>query len=103
LTIDIYAKEWYGWPPYQENAYPRAFRIAGQVAPGKMLALSESGAIPNPDLMAKDGPTWLYCLAWFVGGKHNSPEWVKTTYPHPHMITRKELPDFKTLSERHAE
>jgi mannan endo-1,4-beta-mannosidase len=101
--IDIYANQWYGWPPYQQSAYPKAFRIAEQVAPGKMLALSESGAIPNPDMMAEDGPKWLYCLAWFVGGKHNPPEWVKTTYTHPHIITRDELPDFNALAEKYRQ
>ncbi len=99
--IDIYANSYYGWGPYQETAYPKAFRIAQQVAPGKMLALSESGAIPNPDMMAKSGPKWLYCLPWFVGGKHNPPEWVKTTYTHPHLITREELPDFRKLAAKY--
>ena len=66
-----------------------------------MLALSEAGAIPNPDMMAADGPKWLYCLHWFVGGKHNPPEWVKKTYTHPHMVTRDQLPDFRKLAARY--
>jgi len=100
--IDIYANEWFGWPAYQESAYPKAFRIMRQVSPGKMLALSESGAIPNPDRMAADGPKWLYCLPWFVGGKHNPPDWVRKTYTHPHMITREKLPDFRKLAASYA-
>jgi len=99
--IDIYANTWYGWGPYQQSAYPKAFRIMQQVSPGKILALSESGAIPNPEIMAKEGPRWLYCLPWFVGGKHNPPEWVKKTYTHPDMITREKLPDFKALAAKH--
>jgi len=97
--IDIYANDYYGWKPYQESSYPRAFRIMEQVSPGKMLALSESGAIPNPDMMAKDGPKWLYCLPWWAGGKQNPEDWVKTTFTHPHMVTRDQLPDFKKLAE----
>ncbi len=93
--IDIYANDYYGWGTYQDSAYPRAFRIAGQVAPGKMLALCESGAIPNPDMMAAEGPKWLYCLAWFVDNKANPAEWVNKTYTHPLVVTRDELPDLK--------
>ncbi len=99
--IDIYKNDWYGWKPYRESAYPKAFSIMERVSPGKMLALSESGAIPNPDLMAKDGPKWLYCLPWWAGGKHNPEDWVKKTYTHPLMITRDELPDFKQLAEKY--
>jgi len=97
--IDIYVNSYYGWGPYQETAYPRAWRIMEQVSPGKMLALSESGAIPNPDMMARDRPKWLYCLPWWVGGKQNPEGWVKKTYTHPHMITRDELPDFRKRAE----
>jgi mannan endo-1,4-beta-mannosidase len=99
--IDIYANSYYGWKPYQESAYPKAFSIMERVSPGKILALSESGAIPNPDLMAKDGPKWLYCLPWWAGGKHNPEDWVKKTYTHPLMITRDELPDFKKLADKY--
>ena len=99
--IDIYANAYFGWGPYQETAYPKAFRLMEQVSPGKILALSESGAIPNPDIMARDGPKWLYCLPWFVGGEHNPQDWVKKTFTHPYMITRDQLPDFKKLAERY--
>ena len=74
-----------------------------QVSPGKMLALSESGAIPNPDIMAKGGPKWLYCLPWWAGGKHNPEAWVRKTYTHPLMITREQLPDFRKLAGKYKE
>jgi len=94
--IDIYANSYYGWRPYQEDAYQKAYGIMQQVAPGKMLALCESGAIPNPDIMSESGPKWLYCLPWFIGGKQNPEDWVKKTYTHPLLITRDELPSFRT-------
>jgi mannan endo-1,4-beta-mannosidase len=99
--IDIYTNDYYGWKPYQESSYPKAFRIMEQVSPGKMLALSESGAIPNPDMMAKDGPKWLYCLPWWADNKNNPADWVKTTYRHPLMITREQLPDFRKLATKY--
>jgi len=90
--IDIYANSYYGWGDYRKDTYGRAFRIMEQVSGGKILALCESGAIPNPDMLAADGPPWLYCLPWFVGGKANSADWVRTCYTHRHLITRDELP-----------
>jgi mannan endo-1,4-beta-mannosidase len=66
-----------------------------QVASGKMIALAECEAIPDPDKMAKDGPRWLYCLPWWGEGKKNSAEWIKKTYTHDLIITRDELPDLK--------
>ncbi len=90
--MDVYMNRWYGWGPYRATCYPRAMRIMRQVAPGKMLALSECGAIPSPDRMASAGPAWLYCLASFVGGKHNPCQWIRETYAHPLTVTREELP-----------
>ncbi len=90
--IDIYANSYFGWAKPQEDAYQKAFDIMTQVAPGKMLAMSECEAIPNPDMMAKNGPKWLYCLPWWAEGKTNPAEWMKTTYGHEFVITRDELP-----------
>ncbi len=90
--IDIYPNESAGYGKPSEDAYQKAFDIMSQVSPGKMLALSECEAIPNPDIMAKDGPKWLYCLPWWGPGQRHPEEWVKTTYPHTQMVTRDELP-----------
>lgn len=63
-----------------------------QVAPGKMIALCECEAIPNPDKIAADGPKWLYCLPWWGVGKKNPADWVKKTYGHPAFVTLDQLP-----------
>ena len=90
--IDIYPNSYYGWGPFTEDAYGKAYDLMKQVAPGKMLALCEGSAIPNPDLLATKGPPWLYALPWFVGGDGNPPEWVRKTYGHEHVVTLDELP-----------
>jgi len=93
--IDIYPNEYYGFGKPQDDAYAKAFDIMKQVAPGKMLALCESEAIPNPDIMAKDGPKWLYCLPWWGPGKAHPADWIKKTYQHDFVITLDELPKWK--------
>ena len=65
-----------------------------KVAPGKMLALAECGAIPDPDKMEKDGPKWLYCLPWWGVGKDHPEEWMRKTYRHPFVITLDTLPQW---------
>jgi len=97
--IDIYVNKWFGWPDYRESAYSKAYEIMTKVAPGKMLALCECQGLPNSDLMAKEGPRWLYCLPWYVGNKPewNPPDWVKQVYPHEQLITLDELPTLKKL------
>ena len=92
--IDIYPNPWWGWKDYRDDTYQKAFDIMSQVAPQKMLALCECQGFPPPELLAKQGPRWLYCLPWWVGkdNKHNPPEWIKSVYPHGLLITRDKLP-----------
>jgi hypothetical protein len=40
-----------------------------QVSPNKMLAFAEGAGIPDPDMLAKDGPAWVYCLSWWGPGQ----------------------------------
>lgn len=96
--IDIYPNGWWGWKDYREDTYQRAFDIMSQVTPGKMLALCECQGFPDPDMLAKQGPRWLYCLPWWVGkdAKHNPPDWVKQVYPRDLLITRDKLPAWKS-------
>jgi len=93
--IDIYPSSYIGIGTPQEDTYGKLFDVMKQVAPGKMIALAECEAIPDPDKMAKDGPKWLYCLPWWGEGKKNPAEWIKKTYTHDIIVTRDELPDLK--------
>lgn len=96
--IDIYTNSWFGWKDFREDAHRKAFQIMSRVSPDKMLALCECQGIPNPDIMADQGPRWLYCLPWYVGDneKWNPPGWVRKVYPHELLITLDELPEWDT-------
>jgi hypothetical protein len=59
-----------------------------RVAPGKMLAIGEDAGLINPDVAQREGPPWLYCLAWFAG----DAEWMRYAYRHEKMLTLDELP-----------
>ena len=60
-----------------------------------VLALCECEAIPNPDMMANDGPKWLYCLPRWTEGKRHPAEWIRKSYLHEQLITLDDLPNWK--------
>lgn len=93
--IDVYPSESIGIGKPQADTYAMSFNAMKQVAPGKMIALAECEAIPNPDMLAKNGPPWLYCLPWWPVGKKHTAEWVKTTYAHEHFVTLDQLPKWQ--------
>jgi mannan endo-1,4-beta-mannosidase len=93
--IDIYPSDYIGLGKPQTDTYAKSFEAMKQVVPGKMLALCECEAIPNPDMMAKDGPKWLYCLPWWTEGKRHPAEWIRNTYLHEQLLTLDDLPKWK--------
>jgi mannan endo-1,4-beta-mannosidase len=93
--VDISGVDLYG-VDYEKGttAYWDYFNIMSQVSPNKMLALGESEATPNPDLMSQGKtPTWLYSLPWTgVPSKNRTVNWALFTQHHEHIITLDELP-----------
>jgi mannan endo-1,4-beta-mannosidase len=78
----------------ERHTYWNSWNALHALAPGKMIALCECGALPNPDLMqAGATPPWVYALMWYgagIGG--NSPDWDVYAMRHDWMITRDKLP-----------
>jgi hypothetical protein len=86
--IDIYV----GLRNFQTNGQRWAFDAVSDVTPGKSISLTECGAIPNPDLVWKDGLPWLYFLAWYGVDDPNPAPWMRVTFRHEHMLTLEEMP-----------
>ena len=65
----------------------------------KMIALSECGGIPDPDLMFQNGDTWLWFMPWYGehtrDDKHNGSTYWKTLFANPQVITRDLMPSLK--------
>ena len=74
-------------------SYQYAARLAGG---RKMVALTENGAIPDPDRLIADDARWLWFMPWWGGGatfgRSNSPDHVAHVYHHPYVLTREDLP-----------
>jgi len=91
-SIDTYPNPKLGWGNCQEDARKRAYELMQLIAPGKMLAIAEDAGLINPDVAQREGPAWLYCSAWWVGGKSNPVDWMRKTFNHEHYLTLDELP-----------
>ncbi len=86
--VDIYV----GLRMFREDPIPWAYETVQSVAPEKMAAMCECGALPNPELMRAERIPWLYCLAWFALDQRNPAAWMRQTYQHAHYLTLDELP-----------
>jgi mannan endo-1,4-beta-mannosidase len=91
-SIDTYANPKLGWGQAQKDARLLAYELMQMIAPGKMLAIAEDAALVNPDVPQGERPAWLYCSAWWAGGKNNPVAWMRTTFNHQHYLTLDELP-----------
>ncbi|MDT0444409.1 glycosyl hydrolase [Streptomyces johnsoniae] len=65
----------------------------------KLVALTEVGPIPDPDLLESYQADWAWFVTWsgdfLTDGVTNSREHLEHVYNHPRVITLDELGDFK--------
>lgn len=70
-------------------------------ADGKMVALSECGANPDPERCVQAGAPWLWQMTWCggfcTGGAWNSVQQYRRAYESPYAVT---LEDLKALRGR---
>lgn len=75
----------------------------------KIIALTENGVVPDPDLMLQDECPWAWNCTWYgefvytkkgdervYSEQYTDEQQLNKTYAHPFTITLDELPDLKT-------
>jgi mannan endo-1,4-beta-mannosidase len=82
----------------EHPAFKAEYEVLSQFSKGrKVLALSECGALPDPDAMAKDKVDWAYfCLAsgrFVLEDKVNSVDTIVNVFQHPNVLNRDALPN----------
>ncbi|MFP4381865.1 MAG: glycosyl hydrolase [Candidatus Sumerlaeia bacterium] len=93
--VDISGIDIYGVDPQNDvQKYWDYFDMMSQVSPGKMLAMGEGDAMPDPDKMSSGAlPRWLYALPWWGTPTGQHPyDWALFTMRHDWVITLDELP-----------
>jgi len=94
---------------YSSATFKSMFNAAKMTPPEKnlMVALSENGAIPDPDWSYKEDALWSWFMTWndsngntepnkdnfWIGGYHNTAAHKTAVYNHAKVITLDELPD----------
>ncbi len=93
--VDIAGMDVYGVDVKTDTKkYQMYFEVMSKVCPGKMLALPECDAIPDPDKMQRGAtPRWLYAMPWWgCPSPRRSVPWASFTMAHDFIITLDELP-----------
>lgn len=67
----------------------------------KVLALTENGSIPDPDLLVKDQAKWAFFCTWcgnfVLDNKVNPSNYLARVYRNPYVVSRDTLPFFQSL------
>jgi mannan endo-1,4-beta-mannosidase len=97
----------HGTEPDYNNTFHELFTHVSSWASGKLIALTENGAIPDPDALIANGTHWLYFMTWddhsydegitdrnnhWTGEWHNTNAHKLKVYHHPYVITLDRLP-----------
>jgi hypothetical protein len=114
--VDIAGIDLYGWD-YQNTgthtytgnqtaSYTTMWNMMSQIAPGKMLALCECQALPDPRKMANNDPAfqkWLYAMPWYANDTNNPCTWINTSYNDSFMRNVSSLCNYVDVVASHRE
>lgn len=108
-TVDIVGNDVYhNYNPTDYSSQVGTFMNTYNMVPerNRIVALTENGAIPDPDNCVKDGAQWSFFMTWndsgapgtnennfWSGEHHNTQAHKKKVYTHDFVITLDELPD----------
>lgn len=96
--VDVISADIYPGPHSYDPQAATFSRALATVKGTRLVALSENGAIPDPDLLAPSSAYWSWFMTWsgeFIRDGHISREQLLETYHHEYVITLDELPDWR--------
>ena len=97
--VDIIGRDIYNVSSASECA--SQFSFISSAFPGKMVALSECGNVPDMASQWNAGARWLYFMPWYDYGNngtenyahgHANISWWKSSYACPSVVKRDDLP-----------
>lgn len=88
-SLSAYGNPQLGWNRGWEDARQSAYQLMREIAPNKPLAINEEPEPLHPLIAREEGVKWLWARAWYSSA---SPDWLRYTFNHEHMITLDELP-----------
>lgn len=99
-VVDIVSADDYAAAGDYGPVYSKYESLKTLVNDSKMVALTENGPIPDPDLLQVYGAHWSWFSTWsgnfLTDGSYNSQQHLNHVFNHAYVITLDELPDIKT-------
>jgi mannan endo-1,4-beta-mannosidase len=107
--VDIVSQDIYDGEKNYESQIDTYNQVKKFPLQSKLVALSETSNIPDPDLISKDGAWWLWFVVWndsntatgvtskdnfWTGEFYNTNAHKTKVYNHSNVITLDELPKF---------
>jgi mannan endo-1,4-beta-mannosidase len=97
--VDIVGRDLYPTTNVHDSQLTEFNKVKAIISNRKMIALTECGGIPDPDLMFEKGDTWLWFMPWYGShtrdDSHNGAAYWRTVMNNSHVITRDQMPDLK--------
>ncbi|MDD4688269.1 MAG: glycosyl hydrolase [Eubacteriales bacterium] len=103
--VDIIGEDIYAGNNVHSSQYDMFSAAAKYTDTKKIVALTENGCVPDPDLMIRDGAMWSWFATWGgeyvinssgeISESYTSKEMLRKVYAHDNVITLDELPDWK--------
>lgn len=101
-TVDIVSTDQYPPPGVHEIFASVWDKFNAFNTPGKIIAMSENGPIPDPAQLQAQSVGWAYFCTWSGGfildGKQNPVTNIVSFYHHPYVLNRSDLPDWSTFT-----
>lgn len=98
-VVDIVSVDSYPQPGDYSPVNQRYENLIELVQDKKLVALTENGPIPDPELLIKYQTYWSWFCTWtgeFISdGKQNSKEHIQYVLDHEYVLTLDELPEFE--------
>ncbi|RCW45500.1 glycosyl hydrolase [Paenibacillus prosopidis] len=111
--VDIIGEDIYPPAKNYESQQERFQSALSYTKMNKIIALSENGPIPDPDLMLRDNALWAWNCTWYgtfvyvteQGRRQYSSEYTEREqlvkfYNHPLSLSKDEVPDLLTYKLR---
>jgi mannan endo-1,4-beta-mannosidase len=102
-TVDMIGEDLYPGRRVYTSQAAKFLEAVAYTDPPKMVVLSESGFLPDPDVLMRDGAMWGFVAPWtgeFVSEQYIETEMLLHFYNHDLVITLDELPDLNTYPIR---
>ncbi len=105
--VDIIGEDIYPGEHVYTSQAARFMQALSYTDGRKIIALTENGCIPDPELLIRDEIMWAWWCTWsgeFVlqtpgfnqyGEKYTEKSMLKKAYKHENVIDRKEMPDIR--------